>query len=150
MKNKPDFWSFVEIRSTNECWPWLRLLNKWGYGRYRMGKFQAMAHRVAYQLQTGKNIDGFVAMHTCDNPSCCNPNHLVIGTHADNQADKFKKNRQAKGEKNGQSLLKNEQVIEARNKYIPRIVTYKMLANEYGVTKDTMRKAIQKINWRHL
>ena len=44
----------------------------------------------------GKNIDGFVAMHICDNPSCCNPSHLVIGTHADNQTDKYKKNRQKK------------------------------------------------------
>ena len=150
MKNKPDFWSFVEIRSTNECWPWLRPLNKWGYGRYRMGKLQAMAHRVAYQLQTGKNIDGFVAMHTCDNPSCCNPNHLVIGTHADNQNDKYKKNRQAKGETNGQSILTEEQVIEARKLYVETKTTYKKLAEKYGVCKDTMQKAIRGIYWKHI
>jgi len=150
MKNKPDFWSFVDIQSKDKCWPWLRPLNKWGYGRYRVGNFQAMAHRVAYQLKTGQNIDGFVAMHVCDNPSCCNPNHLVIGAHADNQADKYKKNRQAKGEKNGQSLLSDSQVLEARQKYKPRLVTYKMLAEEYGVCRDTMQKAIRGIYWKHL
>jgi hypothetical protein len=150
MKNKPDFWSLVDVRSENECWLWLRPLNKWGYGRYRVGNLQTMAHRVAYQLKTGKNIDGFVAMHICDNPSCCNPSHLIIGTHADNQADKYKKNRQAKGEKNGQSLLTESQVIEARKKYKPKVVTYKMLADEYGVCKDTMQKAIRGIYWRHI
>jgi hypothetical protein len=150
MKNKPDFWSFIDIKSDDECWPWLRKLNKWGYGRYRVGNFNAMAHRYAYQLKTGKNIDGYVAMHICDNPACCNPKHLVIGTHADNQADKYKKNRQAKGEENGQSLLTESQVVEARKKYKPRVVTYKMLANEYGVCKDTMQKAIRGIYWRHL
>jgi hypothetical protein len=89
-------------------------------------------------------------MHICDNPACCNPNHIVLGTHADNQKDKFEKNRQAKGEKNGFSLLTNEQVLEARKKYKPRLVTYKMLAKEYGVCKDTMQKAIRGINWKHL
>jgi hypothetical protein len=150
MKNKPDFWFWVNVRGENECWTWLRPLNKWGYGRYRIGNFQAMAHRVAYELTTGKNIDGYVAMHTCDNPSCCNPKHLVLGTHADNQADKYKKNRQAKGEKNGQSLLTEKQVIEARQKYKPRIVTYETLAKEYGVSKDTMQKAIRGIYWKHI
>jgi hypothetical protein len=150
MKKKPDFWFWVNVRGENECWLWLRPLNKWGYGRYRVGNFQAMAHRVAYELTTGKNIDGYVAMHICDNPSCCNPNHLVLGTHADNQADKYKKNRQAKGETNGQSLLTEKQVIEARQKYKPRVVTYEILAKEYGVSKDTMQKAIRGIYWKHI
>ena len=65
-------------------------------------------------------------------------------------SDKYKKNRQAKGEKNGQSLLTANQVIEARKKYKPRIVTYEILAKEYGVCKDTMQKAIRGIYWRHL
>ena len=89
-------------------------------------------------------------MHACDNTRCCNPKHLLIGTHVDNQADKYKKNRQAKGEKNGQSLLSDVQVLQAREKYKPRLVTYKMLAKEYGVCKDTMQKAIRGIYWKHI
>ena len=144
------FWSSVDVKTENECWNWLKKPNQWGYGRYRFDGIQTMAHRVAYRLTTGENIDGKVAMHKCDNPACCNPKHLVMGTHADNQKDKFIKNRQAKGEVNGCSLLTEEQVKEAREKYIPKVVTYKMLAKEYGVCKDTMQKAIRKIYWRHI
>lgn len=147
---QPDFWTRLEVKQENECWHWKESLNKDGYGRVRLNGVLKMAHRIAYELHTGKNIDGFVAMHICDNPKCCNPNHLVIGTHADNQNDKMQKNRQAKGEVNGQSLLTNEQVLEARKRYKPRVVTYKMLADEYGVCKDTMQKAVRGIYWKHL
>jgi hypothetical protein len=147
---KKDFWSLIDVKSEKECWNWLGKLNKWGYGRLRNDGFMALAHRVAYEKKTGEKINNLIAMHICDNPACCNPNHIVLGTHADNQKDKFEKNRQAKGEKNGFSLLTNEQVLEARKKYKPRLVTYKMLAKEYGVCKDTMQKAIRGINWKHL
>jgi hypothetical protein len=147
---QPDFWSLIEIKSESECWNWNGKLNQWGYGRYIFNGMYAMSHRVSYQLTTGKNIDGLIAMHICDNPACCNPKHIAIGTHADNQRDKFQKNRQAKGEKNGQSLLTEAQVLEARQKYIPKIVTYKMLAKEYGVSRDTIQKAIRGIYWKHI
>jgi hypothetical protein len=147
---KKDFWSFVDVKSVNECWNWIGKVNYWGYGTFYEKGFSYMAHRYAYQSKTKLNIEGFIAMHICDNPACCNPNHLVMGTHADNQKDKYKKNRQAKGEMMGSSILTNEQVIEARKRYIPHKVTYQMLAEEYGVCKDTMQKAIRKIYWKHL
>lgn len=147
---QPNFWSLVEKKSQDECWLWLGKLNQWGYGRIRHGGIQAMAHRVAYQLQTEKSIDGLIAMHICDNPACCNPNHIALGTHADNQKDKFNKNRQAKGEINGQSILTEEQVIEARKLYVETKTTYKKLAEKFGVSRDTMQKAIRKIYWKHV
>jgi len=147
---KQDFWELVKTGEPNECWPWIGKLNSWGYGRIRHGGIQAMSHRVAYQLKTGKNIDGLIAMHICDNPACCNPNHIALGTHADNQKDKFNKNRQAKGEINGQSILTEEQVIEARKLYVETKTTYKKLAEKYGVCKDTMQKAIRGIHWKHI
>lgn len=147
---KVDFWSLINVKSENDCWNWLGAVNRWGYGRIRHDGWIQMAHRVAYEKTTGQNIKGLIAMHTCDNPACCNSKHLVMGTHADNQKDKFTKNRQAKGETNGQSLLTNEQVLEARQKYKPRVVTYKMLAEEYGVCRDTMQKAVRGIYWKHI
>jgi hypothetical protein len=154
-KQKPgikqeDFWFWVNVKNENECWPWLKPLNKWGYGRYKHNNFYAMAHRIAYELTTGKNIDGKVAMHICDNPACCNPKHLAIGTHADNQADKVAKNRQAKGEKNGSSVLTANQVLEARKKYKETKIGYVALAKEYGVSRDTIQKAVRGIYWKHL
>ena len=97
-KKQQDFWFFVNIRNENECWPWLGKLNQWGYGIFRINGFCGMAHRIAYEKTTNTNIKGLIAMHICDNPKCCNPKHIILGTHADNQADKVAKNRQAKGE----------------------------------------------------
>jgi hypothetical protein len=150
LKQKPDFWSFVNVKTENECWNWLGNVNQWGYGRLRHDGWGQMAHRVAYEKKTGKSIKGLIAMHICDNPACCNPKHISLGTHADNQHDKINKNRQAKGEIVGTSILTNEQVLEARGKYKPKVVTYKMLAKEYGVCKDTMQKAIRGIYWKHI
>jgi hypothetical protein len=144
-----EFWSMVDKKSESECWNWLGVVNQWGYGRYN-NKGTHMAHRYAYELEHGKSIKGFVAMHKCDNPRCCNVKHLEIGTHADNQHDKVKKNRHAKGEKQGMSILTENQVKEAREKYKPRVVTYKMLAKEYGVCKDTIQKAVRGILWGHI
>ena len=154
-KRKPgikqeDFWFWVNVKTENECWPWLGTLNQWGYGRYRINGFFGMAHRIAYEKTTSKNIKGLIAMHICDNPKCCNPKHIALGTHADNQADKVAKNRQAKGESNGQSILTEQQVFEARQKYATTKLSYKKLAEEYGVHTDTMQKAIRGINWKHL
>jgi hypothetical protein len=154
-KQKPgikqqDFWFWVNVKNENECWPWLGKLNQWGYGRYRLNGFFGMAHRIAYEKTTGQNIKGLIAMHICDNPQCCNPKHIALGTHADNQADKVAKNRQAKGETNGQSILTEQQVIEARYKYKTTKDTYKKLADKYGVCKDAMQKAIRGINWKHI
>ncbi len=151
MKTWIEFWKKVDVKQIDECWNWIGAVNKDGYGRARFQGKSIYVHRLSliYQepnLDFGKKV----VMHICDNPRCCNPKHLLLGTHADNQADKFKKQRQAKGEKNGQSLLTEEQVKEARSKYIPKVVTYKMLAKEYGVCKDTMQKAIRGIYWSHI
>ena len=88
-------------------------------------------------------------MHTCDTPNCVNPDHIKLGTHVDNQKDKFNKNRQAKGEKIATSKLTQKDVFDARNTYKNEKVTYKQLAAKYGVCKDTMQKAIRGINWSH-
>jgi len=151
MKTWIEFWRKVDVKQSDECWNWIGAVNKDGYGRARFQGKSIYVHRLSliYQepnLDFGKKV----VMHICDNPRCCNPKHLLLGTHADNQADKFKKQRQAKGEKNGQSLLTEEQVKEARSKYIPKVMTYKMLAEEYGVCKDTMQKAIRGIYWSHI
>jgi hypothetical protein len=151
MKTWIEYWNKVDVKKNDECWDWLGAVNKDGYGRPRFQGKLIYAHRLSLIYQEPNiNFDKKVVMHICDNPKCCNPKHLLLGTHADNQADKFKKQRQAKGEKNGQSLLTEEQVKEARSKYIPKVMTYKMLAEEYGVCKDTMQKAIRGIYWNHI
>jgi hypothetical protein len=91
------FWSYVDKRGPNECWPWLRDFHSTGHGVYRewsgnktVVKFYA--HRLS-ALIAGQTIDGAVVRHDCDNPPCVNPLHLRTGTQADNIQDAIERRR---------------------------------------------------------
>jgi plasmid maintenance system antidote protein VapI len=96
----PDwFWSQVQHAGLDECWPWLGSVNDQGYGRVTIGDHQrARAHRVAYLLGTGKLLGPLNALHTCDNPPCCNyACHLFPGTQHENIIDMVSKGRASRG-----------------------------------------------------
>jgi hypothetical protein len=104
--NTPEIlWSKVDKKTEDECWNWLGYKNGGQYGRTWINDRGYYAHRVIFDLvypntitlSAPKDSDeiGFL-LHTCDNPSCCNPKHLFVGTHADNMADKVAKQRQKK------------------------------------------------------
>lgn len=76
------------------CWLWTGCALPSGYGNFRDGGGMTLAHRFAYGQFVGAIPSGGVVMHKCDTPCCVNPEHLSIGTHADNVADKVKKGRQ--------------------------------------------------------
>lgn len=105
------FWSKVSPAPADCCWEWLasKSFNK-KYGQFKHKRKMWKAHRFAYQLSKGDIPDGLVVRHTCDNPACCNPNHLVLGTHQDNMNDRNQKNRQAKGKSNGSCKFTDDEV----------------------------------------
>lgn len=146
----PDFDSLVLMGGPSECWGWLGRKSRDGYGLYCIKRKYYKAHRLAWSNAGHDLPAGKVLMHSCDNPACCNILHLSIGTHSDNQRDKFIKGRQAKGEQNGEAILTEADVMEIRSRYKRREVTYKMLANEFGVCKDTIQKAVRGIYWKHV
>ena len=118
-------WSKVDKKSDNECWNWLGFKNKLGYGRTWINDKGYYAHRVIYNLaypnvitlNAPKSNDdiGFL-LHTCDNPSCCNPKHLFVGTHLDNMRDKVAKGRSPNfsGDKGPRCKLSMSQAKEIR------------------------------------
>lgn len=95
-KGTPDerFWSRVEKRGPNECWPWLGAKGGKGYGRMKIDGFAHMAHRLAYFFSRHRAPSAeMVIRHRCDNPNCCNPKHLVKGTQRQNVADMVRRGR---------------------------------------------------------
>ncbi len=89
------FWQKVDVSKPNGCWPYTGF-KKWdGYGWVRRGEKNIAAHRYAWILTHGEPAEGLHVLHDCDNPPCCNPAHLFLGTHQDNMDDKVAKGRAA-------------------------------------------------------
>jgi hypothetical protein len=147
-----NFWSKVDIRGKNDCWLWTGAKQSKGYGSIGNGNGDTVsAHRVAFEISRGKEIpDGFCVMHQHDCRLCCNPNHLTLGTIADNNRDMVRKGRQAKGEKNGRSKLTGQDVLKMRKLFQNDQKTMVELAHEFGVHYNTVRNAVHGITWKNL
>jgi hypothetical protein len=82
------FWKRVAITSNkDECWEWTASRKPNGYGQVGYQYHHYGTHQLAYILTFGKIPSGLEVRHKCDNPLCCNPNHLLLGTHLDNMKD---------------------------------------------------------------
>jgi hypothetical protein len=91
-----EFWAFVKRGDPDECWPWIGSRNTKGYGGFRRQRRLFMANRLSLELKLGRPLrEGMCACHACDNPPCCNPDHLFEGTQADNLRDCRRKGRHA-------------------------------------------------------
>lgn len=83
----------------NGCWSWARGRDKDGYGVVRLkGRRRVKAHRLSYEMHKG-SAAGLMVCHSCDNPSCVNPDHLFVGSAQDNKDDSVRKDRHIKGER---------------------------------------------------
>ena len=111
------FWSKIGIYDGDSCWEWEAGRNRAGYGIVYLQKKMRMSHRVAWMLANGPIPDGMVICHHCDNPSCCNPRHLFLGSVLDNIHDRDQKGRHAKGKRNGKCKLTDAQIAEMRQCY---------------------------------
>src|SRR5688500_12201890 len=92
-KDIERFWSKVAVTDDpDSCWEWQRAKSDKGYGKCGLGKRTFLAHRIAYLLTNGQ-LPELDVLHHCDNPACCNPRHLFLGTHQDNMNDMKLKER---------------------------------------------------------
>lgn len=88
------FWNKVDKRGADECWPWKGGVDLDGYGQSCYKYRNQRAHRLAWEVVNGRPVpSGLNVCHSCDNPPCCNPGHLWLGTQADNMQDAVQKRR---------------------------------------------------------
>lgn len=139
----------------SECRIFAGAKDKYGYGITTVNGRSVRAHRKSYADANDISMDeisGLVVRHVCDNPSCINPDHLLIGTQSQNIQDKVDRNRQAKGSENGQSVLSESDVSEIRKLYkkgVRGCGTY-ALAKKYGVNQSTIFRAVAGLTWDHV
>ena len=127
------------------CWPWTGALAPNGYGRLRLPGERRMiyAHRVAYIVHRGSIPEDMLVCHTCDVRPCGNPDHLFIGTHADNLSDMSNKGRSLIGETNPHSILTADDVRAIRQ----AAGTQRAIAKRFGVHFQTVNDILRGRNW---
>ena len=134
-ERKRVFWSKVHIKESDECWNWKAGKNQGGYGIFWAEDRYSAAHRFAWEVSNNTKIPwGKLVLHKCDNPPCCNPKHLFLGTHLDNVRDMIRKDRQ-----NPFAMTKlTAQQIQDIRRLLKSKFTLKRIAGFFKVNKSTI------------
>lgn len=145
------FWRYVAPNHADECWPWAGGLNSKGYGRLAINGAARLAHRFSYELAKGAVPPGHEVCHSCDNPSCVNPEHLFAATHYENMQDMTRKGRASdtKGEKCGKAKLSNADVCEILRRFSIGD-TGTQIAEDFGVSHTTTYAIKNSKRWAHI
>lgn len=145
------FWSRVDIRGEDECWPWLGSFTHNGYGRFWFEGKTVRANRFSYQDQKGPIGDDDVIRHSCDNPPCCNPKHLLRGTQKDNIDDRQNRDRGAKpkGAKNAMAKMTDEKIMALR-RLVASGEGQEAAGKQFGLTQTTVSDTVRGNLWPHL
>ncbi len=147
------FWPKVARGTTDECWEWLGNRGRNRYGLFRVGSNKLDpkigAHRAAWIFTHGPIPAGLEVCHRCDNPTCVNPAHLFLGSHAENMEDAARKQRfpHRGGSDNPAARLTAEQVAAIRETYQARGVTQQALAIRYGVSRPQISHIVRGKRW---
>ena len=144
------FESKIEKVTESGCWIWVAGLHHSGYGVFSVNGKSKRANRVSYEIYKGEIPDGLCVCHACDVPACVNPDHLFLGTHAENIADREKKNRREPKQLRGEQTY-NHKLTEKQAKEIKSMVgTHQEIANKYGVSLTAVTRIKNGNSWRHI
>lgn len=149
---KKRFWSKIDIQREDECWPWLGNLYSSNYGRFFMYNRYFASHRVMWEWIYGPIPPRIEVCHSCDNPSCVNPEHLFLGTHQDNMKDMARKGRGGicLGEENkGGGKLKNSDIFYIRDLF-QLGWKHRDIAHLFGVSCGLIGHIRQGRVWSHI
>lgn len=150
------FWK--RIRKTEGCWLWTGATLPNGYGHMNIGTTHWYPHRYAWTITNGPIPDGLFVCHDCpsgDNPLCCRPDHLFLGTNTDNVRDMWKKGRGKhtpfrKGAGHILAKLDDERVRALRREYASGRTSYALLAAQYAISVPTVASVVNRKTWKHI
>lgn len=144
-------WSKVRKEDVG-CWEYQGKRSSNGYGRIALGgraDGEGPAHRVAWELTNGEVPEGLIVCHRCDNPPCVNPEHLFLGTHADNAADRNAKGRHAHGTRHPQAIL-NPDLVRLVRRWAAEGVSRAESARRLGVSRGGVSAVVNGRLWTHV
>ncbi len=145
------FWRAVDKQSNDKCWPWMGARHYKGYGEFVVSKGnKTKAHRFSWTCKHGAIPDGMIICHKCDNPPCCNPSHLFLGTQKTNKEDSINKHRHAYGERSGRAKLTAEKVSQIRAMDKQANFTRLSLAAKFGISGRMVTAICRYESWRHV
>jgi hypothetical protein len=144
------FWENV-IKSDEGCWGWRGDRNN-GYGRIAHGPrglHRVRAHRLSWELSRGPIPHGLSVLHSCDNPPCGRPEHLCLGTRADNRRDMVAKGRDIAGERTPHARLREADVLEIYRS-IAAGASQAAMATRFGVSRSQIWTIVHGRTWKSL
>lgn len=150
-----SFWSRISVGDESECWP---VKGAYIYGVVWHKGRRWRAHRLAYTLTKGPIPNGLYVCHTCDNPPCCNPNHLWVGTAGQNNTDRHRKGRSVKKARPGPA----ETQVRGERQHLAKLKEWQVriiltnsrscgqLARDFNVNASTVERVRRRETWRHV
>ena len=153
-KSTPEerFWPKVDRSGgPSACWLWTDAPKSDGYGSFRVRYKKVKPSRFSWALHNGPIPDGLRVLHTCDNPPCCNPEHLFEGTQADNNHDRAMKRRNNHVFGSNHPMAKlNEEKVRAIHRLLADGMTKQHIANMFGVHRKRILDIVNGKIWRHV
>jgi hypothetical protein len=147
---KPEierFWN--KVHKTDTCWIWTAFKDKDGYGVFKTGtnyNWRSIgAHRYIYEVIYGFCPDNMMVLHDCDNPSCVNPNHLRLGNHLENMADRKERGHYASGDNAPRSKLLFTEVQEIRKLYGDGTHSQRQLARIFKINQRSVWRILHNL-----
>jgi len=150
LTTREKFLAKVCRAAASGCWLWQGMVRPEGYGAASLSGRELRAHRLAWMLFRGEIAPGMVVCHKCDVRACVNPEHLFLGTSADNSQDMLNKGRSLRGERHHNAKLTEDQVSRIKAMLAEDRLYISEIAREFGVTPSAIRGIKQGKSWRRV